>query len=108
MTSNNFHNKCDNKGPTITLYKNEKSIFGGFSPISWSTDGNWHASQDCFIFSLVNIYNSEPIKFPVKNMDQYSVLHGSIYGPIFGGGCDIGGNYSDFLNNYSYSSFPSS
>ena len=108
MTSNNFHNKCDNKGPTITLYKNEKSIFGGFSPISWSTDGNWHASQDCFIFSLVNIYNSEPIKFPVKNMDQYSVLHGSGYGPIFGGGCDIGVNYSDFLNNYSYSSFPSS
>ena len=108
MTSNNFHNKCDNKGPTITLYKNEKNIFGGFSPISWSTDGNWHASQDCFIFSLVNIYNSEPIKFPVKNMDQYSVLHGSGYGPIFGGGCDIGVNYSDFLNNYSYSSFPSS
>ena len=34
--SNIFHNKCDNKGPTITLFKNEKGhIFGGFSPISW-------------------------------------------------------------------------
>ena len=26
-TSNIFHNKCDNKGPTIILFKNEKGIF---------------------------------------------------------------------------------
>ena len=52
MTSQNFHNKFDNKGPSIVLYKTEKSIFGGFTSISWSTDGSHHSSQDCFIFIL--------------------------------------------------------
>ena len=56
----------------------------------------------------MNIYKSEPIKFPFKNEDQYSVYHGGGDGPYFGSGADIGVNYSDFLNNYSYSSFPSS
>ena len=32
--------------------------------------------------------------------------HKPEHGVIFGGGFDIGVNYSDFLNNYSYSSFP--
>ena len=27
ITSNIFHNKCDNKGPIIILIKNEKGIF---------------------------------------------------------------------------------
>ena len=63
MTSNNFHNKCDNQGPTIVLYKNEKSVFGGFSSISWSTDGKWHSPPDCFIFTLINNHNTEPTKF---------------------------------------------
>ena len=32
MSSNSFHNKCNNKGPTISLFKNEKGyIFGGYA-----------------------------------------------------------------------------
>ena len=32
-----FHNKCDNQGPTICLFKNEKgNIFGGYTSISWT------------------------------------------------------------------------
>ena len=107
MTSQNFHSKCDNKGPTITLYKTEKCVFGGFTSISWSTDGNYHSAQDCFIFTLINIYNTEPTKFSFKN-DKYAVFHGSGSGPYFGHGADIGVNYSDFLNNTSYSKFPKS
>ena len=106
MTSNNFHNKCDNKGPTIVLYKNEKSIFGGFTSISWSTDGNWHSSPDCFIFTLINIHNTEPTKFPLKNNDSNAVYHYSKHGPCFGGGHDIGVNQSDYLTNKIYTNFP--
>ena len=40
MTSNKFHEKCDNQGPTITLIKTDKNIFGGYTSISWSSDGN--------------------------------------------------------------------
>ena len=108
MLSKNFHDKCDNKGPTITLYKNEKCIFGGYSSLSWSSDGNWHQSPGNFLFTLINIYNIEPTKFPLKNSDQYDVYHHSNYGPTFGSGHDIGINNSDFLNNTSYANFPCS
>ena len=31
-TANIFHNKCDNKGPTLCLYQNDKgNVFGGFT-----------------------------------------------------------------------------
>ena len=83
MLSKNFHDKCDNKGPTITLYKNEKCIFGGYSSISWSSDGNWHQSPGNFLFTLINIYNIEPTKFPLKNSNIYDVYHNSSYGPTF-------------------------
>ena len=37
MTSNAFHNKCNNKSPTLSLLKCTKGfIFGGCTPISWS------------------------------------------------------------------------
>ena len=39
--SEKFHELCDNKGPTIVLYKNEKgNIFGGYASISWKIEEN--------------------------------------------------------------------
>ena len=77
-----FHNKCDNEGPTICLYKSEKGyIFGGYAPISWKSSGSWQKHNDSFIFTLTNIYD-KPTKFPhVEGQD--SVLHYSNDGPSF-------------------------
>ena len=88
--SNVFHNKCDNQGPTICLIKNDKgNIFGGYASISWSSDsGQYKSANDSFLFTLTNIHNTNPIKFPNTN-SSYSVYHGSDYGPIFGGGHDL-------------------
>ena len=100
-----FHNLCDNKGPTITLFKNEKgNIFGGYASISWKSNGGSQSAPDSFIFTLTNIHNTEPIKFPSKN-DKLELYHNSSYGPCFGGGRDIGID-SDFSKNNFYSSFP--
>ena len=79
---NDFHNKCDNKGPTICLYKSEKGyIFGGYSPISWTSSGNWKELNDSFIFTLTNIYDKST-KFPhIEGND--SVYHYSSHGPTF-------------------------
>ena len=56
-----FHEKCDGKGPTITLYKNEKgNIFGAYSSISWSSDKGIINDSKSFIFTLTNIYNISP------------------------------------------------
>ena len=105
MTSNNFHNKCDNKNPTIVLYKNIKdSVFGGFTSLAWANSGNYRPDPQAFIFTLINIHNSEPTKFQAKNENE-GVYHSSGYGPTFGEGCDIYIN-SDFLNSDSSTDFP--
>ena len=92
MTIFNFHNKCDNKGKTICLFLNDKgNIFGGYSSIPWSSDGGSKVANNCFLFTLTNIYNTEPIKFP--HIKESSVYHGNNYGPEFGGN-DL------FFNNY--------
>ena len=102
---NNFHNLCDNKGPTITLFKNEKGyIFGGYASISWTNNGGYKSAPDSFIFTLTNIHNIEPIKFPSKK-DNEEVNHDSKRGPWFGGGRDFGLD-GDFLKSEAYINFP--
>ena len=89
MSGNAFHNKCNNKGPTISLFKNEKGyIFGGYSSINWTSYGNYKSAPDSFIFTLTNMYNISPTKFPNSNT-SYTIYDYSPYGPTFGGGHDI-------------------
>ena len=77
--SNVFHNKCDNQGPTICLIKNDKdNIFGGYASISWSSDSGYKSANDSFLFTLTNIHNTNPIKFPNTNY-SYSVYHHPSY-----------------------------
>ena len=105
MASANFHQKCDNKNPTIVLYQNTKdSIFGGYTSLAWSNNGDYRPEQNAFIFTLKNIHNSEPTKFNVKSNNE-GVYHNSSYGPTFGSACDIA-IYSDFVNQDSTTDFP--
>jgi len=68
ITANDFHNKCDNQGPTVSLIKNDKDhIFGGYASISWTRiEGNKNAPKS-FLFTLSNMYNTQPTKFPSQN-----------------------------------------
>ena len=103
---NDFHSKCDNQGPTICLFKNEKgNIFGGYSSISWTNSGGYHSAPESFLFTLINIHGIGPTKFPNSRTND-SVYHSISYGPIFGGGHDIC-IFSDYTNNNnSNSGFP--
>ena len=106
MTPSDFHNKCDNKNPTIVLYKNTKdSIVGGFTSLAWQNSGNYRPDPKAFIFTLINIHNSEPTKFNVKN-EKEGVFHSSSCGPTFGSCCDISIAISDFLNSDANTDFP--
>ena len=88
MSGDAFHNKCNNKGPTVSIIKNEKGyIFGGYTSINWQGGDSWRSAPDSFIFTLTNMYNIAPTKFPNTNSD--SIHDYSSYGPTFGGGCDI-------------------
>ena len=91
MSGEAFHNKCNNKGPTVSLFKNEKGyIFGGYASIDWQGgNGSYRSAPDSFIFTLTNMYNIPPTKFP-NDDTRYSIRDESSFGPTFGGGYDIG------------------
>ena len=96
---NIFHNKCDNQGPTIILCENEKgNIFGGYASISWTSDNKYHSANGSFLFTLTNIYNTAPTKFPNTKNYEYAVYHGNDRGPAFGGNHDLG-IFDNYLNN---------
>ena len=99
-----FHNKCNKKGPTICLYKNDKdNIFGGYASISWENSGDSKPAPDSFLFTLTNIYNIEPTKF-INTNKNCGVYHDAKQGPDFGSD-DIVIDY-DFQKKGSYSRFP--
>ena len=102
-----FHNKCDNKGPTVCLYKSEKgNIFGGYASISWTNEGNYKAAPESFIFTLTNNCDIQPTKFNNSKVDK-SVFHRKDLGPTFYDDICI---YEDFLSEKkeqsAWSSFP--
>ena len=106
MTHDCFHNKCNNQGPTINLFKNDKgNIFGGYASIDWTSYGNYKSAPDSFIFSLTNIHGTDPTKFPNSNTKN-SIYDYSSSGPCFGGGRDIYTLCGS--NNSSGSGFPHS
>ena len=51
-----FHEKCDNKGPTLCLFKIKgKDIrFGGFTSVSWDSSKREKRDDNAFIFSINN------------------------------------------------------
>ena len=106
MTNTNFFQKCENKGKTITIIKNDKNnIFGGYSSISFQNNDNGSQNApDSFIFTLTNMHNTEPTKFPSKK-NEGEIHYSTSYGPCFGSSGDLG-LYGDFLNQSGWSYFP--
>ena len=82
----------------ICLCKNKKgNIFGGYASISWTSSEGYKAADRCFLFTLTNIYGTEPTKFP--NTNHYkAVYHNSSFGPTFGSAYNLK-ICGDYLNN---------
>ena len=80
-----FHEKCDFKGPTVTIIKsNTNYIFGGYTTKNWDCSNRWKFDAESFIFSL-----TLKKKFIKNNSDNLSIYCGEFQGPTFGAGCDI-------------------
>jgi hypothetical protein len=49
-----FHSRCNNKGPTIVIIKlrNSNRMIGGYNPIKWSGSNKYLESDKSFIFSF--------------------------------------------------------
>jgi hypothetical protein len=88
-----FHEKCNGKGPTMTIVKaSNGNIFGGYTPISWHSNGGYSWDNRTFLFSLVNQSGILPTKFlnnGPNHGNTYSIHGNAGYGPTFGGGHDL-------------------
>ena len=87
--SADFHSKCDNKGPTVTVIKcTDGYVFGGFTSAPWTSENTCHvACADAFIFSLRRPGGVGPIKLPILAAHaSIAILQCRVYGPFFGAG----------------------
>jgi len=110
MTHKDYHNKCDNKGKVIILIKSDKdNIFGGYASTSWKTKHfSYQDDPNCFLFSLINMYNTKPNKFPIKN-SQYALYYRTDFGALFGSAGNDLGLRKNFVNEGGFCcNFPNS
>eukprot|EP01084_Bolivina_argentea_P306196 529067_1 len=82
-----FHKKCDDKGATLTIIKNNNGyIFGGYTSKSWISEPNknkWKYVDDkhAFLFTIyphINVFKINP------NKSKYAIYHRHNLGPCFG------------------------
>ena len=79
--ASDFHKLCDQKGPTLTIGKTRKGyIFGGFTMMPWSSNGNYATDVNAFVFSL-----NQKKYFRTQDATN-SIACQSQYGPKFGSG----------------------
>ena len=78
-TPNDFHNKCDNKGVTITFIETtEGNKFGGYTELPWDKSENDKKDKSTFVFSFNNKQ-----KYIARNNNNSIGCHSS-EGPRFG------------------------
>jgi hypothetical protein len=90
-SSAEFHNRCDSRGPTITIVRTAKGAeFGGYASVSWEKERGYRADPNAFLFSITTIDGK-----PTETVHgQYAHLNCAIYsqtkyGPSFGNGFDL-------------------
>ncbi|CAH3166205.1 unnamed protein product, partial [Porites lobata] len=102
-----FHSRCDGKGPTVTIIRVGRYIFGGYTSIPWASGyARYQDDSKAFLFSLVNKPGWAPFKLPQSGKYSYnknSIYFRSTYGPTFGGGHDIYISNSASSNRNSHS-----
>jgi hypothetical protein len=108
FTATKFHEKCDNKGPTLVVIRSTHGyIFGGYTPLSWESTHTSKNDTEGFIFTLFNPHNIPPTQYPRNLQDSSAIYCNPSLGPVFGNGYDIkidnnsnekNGNYIHFTS----------
>eukprot|EP01113_Clastostelium_recurvatum_P022758 TRINITY_DN2726_c0_g1_i4.p1 TRINITY_DN2726_c0_g1~~TRINITY_DN2726_c0_g1_i4.p1 ORF type:complete len:332 (-),score=51.93 TRINITY_DN2726_c0_g1_i4:24-1019(-) len=84
-----FHTKCDNIGPTYTIVRSGKNVFGGYNPHSWNSSGTSSPGAGSFLFTIVNPRGVAPFK--LAHNSGSGPYNNSTHGPAFYGGFSING-----------------
>eukprot|EP01132_Coremiostelium_polycephalum_P008090 gene8090-9956_t len=76
FSASTFHQKCNNKGPTITIiWSKTGNIFGGYTSLKWDSSNIFQNDPQSFLFLLKNNMN-QSMKFPYISSNLMR-LHGS-------------------------------
>ena len=83
-----FHSRCDNKGPTVSLFKiKDGDCVGGYTKAQWQSlkDYEYSNDNDAILFNL-----NHQRSFKNKGTGK-QIWNRSNYGPVFsrGGNCDL-------------------
>ena len=74
-----FHSKCDGVQSILVICKSGTQIFGGYTPLAFSSDNTYKKDNDSFLFSL----NHER-KYPKNNFKKNESIWGyKDFGPCF-------------------------
>ena len=73
----NFHKNCDNKQNLLVLCKSKDEIFGGFSPLKYSS--GYGCDNDSFVFSI----NERKKYIKMLQNSNNSIWNFNYYGPCF-------------------------
>jgi hypothetical protein len=88
FTVEDFHSRCDGRPNTLTvILESDRSIFGGFSPVTWDSTRKWKVdpSLKSFLFTLRNPYSVPARQFALKAEKKDRAIYcSSTYGPDFG------------------------
>ena len=90
-----FHDRCDNKGATVTVIKSSKGrISGGYTQLSWTSpsSGTYYKDDSAFLFSV-----SFSKKYPLTS-GQKAIYCSSTFGPDFDSGNSNLGLFSEPMN----------
>jgi hypothetical protein len=91
FAASTFHKRCDGHSNSLTVIQDINGyVFGGFTPLSWSSSGGYYSDSSVrsFSFTLSNPAGSAAMKFSLAQSQNAIWCHGG-YGPIFGNGSDI-------------------
>ena len=108
-----FHTRCDNKGPTMTVIRsNNNYLFGGYTSVAWTSSVNGYQNDtNAFLFTLTNPHKIPPTKYQINSAKaECGVYQAANYGPWFGSssGNDLLCYANSNSNSSSYTKFPSS
>ena len=60
FSASKFHEKCDKKGPTLTLIKSTLGhIFGGYTSADWVSEIKYTIDPHSFLFSVTHLTKHE-------------------------------------------------
>lgn len=104
-----FHEHCDDVGPTLILIKtNKDKIFGGFTPLNWKEENEkgvkYDESNETFIFSLNLMKKYDMIDFKNKEAIKCWNKMGPIFSNDFGLSENLkkGESYANVYSNFLY------